>query len=54
MIGKRLEWKEMTTKAYALLDLNIPIRVSDMKNWDAVCKEIIPNVILMKEVFEMF
>lgn len=54
MIGKRLEWKEMTTKAYALLDLNMPIQVSDMKNWDDVCKEIIPNAILMKEVFEMF
>lgn len=54
MIGKRLEWKEMTTKAYALLNLNIPFQVSDMDNWDDVCNEIIPSAILMKNVFERF
>ncbi len=54
MIGSRLTWKEMTTKGYAQLNLNIPYPICDMNNWDNVCKEMILNAILMKRVFDMF
>ncbi len=54
MIGKRLIWEKKTTKGYAQLNLNIPLLISDMTNWDEICKAIIPNAILMKQVFNQF
>jgi hypothetical protein len=54
LIGKHLEWKEMTTKAYAQLNLNFPYLISDVSNWDNVCEDIIPNAIKMKETFNKF
>ena len=54
LIGKRLEWKEMNTKAYAQLNLNLPYLISDVSNWDKVCADIIPNAILMKNIFNSF
>ncbi len=51
LIGKHLEWKEMNTKTYAPLNLNLPYLISDVSNWDNVCSEIIPYAIKMKEVF---
>ena len=54
MIGKRLIWERKTTKGYAKLNLNISFSHSDMTNWDDICNEIIPNAILMKEVFSHF
>lgn len=54
MIGKRLIWEEKTTKGYAQLNLNIPLQISDMTNWDDICKTIIPNAIFMKQVFNQF
>ena len=54
LIGKRLEWKEMNTKAYAQLNLSLPYLISDVSNWDKVCEDIIPNAILMKNTFNNF
>ena len=54
LIGKRLEWKEMNTKAYAQLNLNLPYLISDVSNWDKVCADILPNAILMKNIFNSF
>ena len=54
LIGKRLEWKEMKTKAYAQLNLNLPYLISDVSNWDKVCADILPNAILMKNIFNSF
>ena len=54
LIGKRLEWKEMNTKAYAQLNLNLPYLISDVSNWDKVCEDILPNAILMKNIFNKF
>lgn len=54
VIGKRLEWKKMNTKAYAQLNLSLPYLISDESNWDKVCEDIIPNAILMKSVFNNF
>lgn len=54
LIGKRLEWKEMNTKAYAQLNLSLPYLISDVSNWDKVCEDIIPNAILMKNSFNNF
>ena len=54
LIGKRLEWKEMNTKAYAQLNLSLPYLISDVSNWDKVCEDIIPNAILMKNTFNGF
>ena len=54
MIGKRLIWERKTTKGYAQLNLNISFSHTDMNNWDNICNEIIPNAILMKEVFSHF
>ena len=54
MIGKRLIWEEKTTKGYAQLNLNISSSINDMANWDNICNEIIPNAILMKQVFSHF
>ena len=54
LIGKHLEWKEMNTKAYAQLNLSLPYLISDVSNWDKVCKDIIPNAILMKNTFNNF
>ena len=54
LIGKRLEWKEMNTKAYAQLNLSLPYLISDVSNWDKVCEDIIPNAILMKNIFNNF
>lgn len=54
MIGKRLIWERKTTKGYAKLNLNISFSHSDMTNWDDICNEIIPNAILMKQVFSHF
>lgn len=50
-LGKRLLWKKMKTKAYALYTLNLPYMISDMSNWDKVCEEIIHNAILVKKIF---
>ena len=50
-IGKRLVWKEMQTKAYAQLNVNITHPITDESKWDAVCNDIIPYAILMKTVF---
>ena len=54
LIGKRLEWKEMNTKAYAQLNLSLPYLISDVSNWDKACEDIIPNAILMKNTFNGF
>ena len=54
LIGKRLEWKEMNTKAYAQLNLSLPYLISDVSNWDKTCEDIIPNAILMKNTFNGF
>lgn len=54
LIGKHLEWKEMNTKTYAPLNLNLLYLISDVSNWDNVCSEIIPYTIKMKEVFSKF
>lgn len=54
MIGSRLAWKEMTTKGYAQLNLNVTYPISDISNWDDVCNEMIAQAILMKSVFAMF
>lgn len=54
MIGKRLIWERKTTKGSAKLNLNISFSHSDMTNWDDICNEIIPNAILMKQVFSHF
>ena len=54
MIGKRLIWERKTTKGYAQQNLNISFSHTDMNNWDNICNEIIPNAILMKEVFSHF
>ena len=54
LIGKRLEWKEMNTKAYAQLNLSLPYLISDVSNWDKACEDIIPNAILMKNTFNCF
>lgn len=54
LIGKRLEWKEMNTKAYAQINLNLPYLISDVSNWDKVCADILPNAILMKNIFNSF
>lgn len=54
LIGKRLEWKEMNTKAYAQLNLSLPYLISDVFNWDKACEDIILNAILMKNTFNGF
>lgn len=54
MIGKRLIWERKTSKGSAKLNLNISFSHSDMTNWDDICNEIIPNAILMKQVFSHF
>lgn len=54
LIGKHLEWKEMKTVAYAQINLCLPYLISDVSNWDKVCKDILPNAILMKNIFNKF
>ena len=54
LIGKRLEWKEMNTKAYAQLNLSLPYLISDVSNWSKVCEDIIPYAVMMKKVFNNF
>ena len=54
MIGKRLIWEEKATKGYAQLNLNISLSINDVASWDNICNEIIPNAILMKQVFSHF
>ena len=53
-LGKRLSWKKMKTKAYALYTIPVSSQVSDMKNWDKICDEIIPHAILVKTIFAQF
>ena len=54
MVGRRLIWKSMRTKSYAQLDLPLTYNISDDRNWDAACRDIIPYAVLMKETFANF
>ena len=54
LIGKHLDRTEMTTKAYAQINLCLPYLISDVSDCDDVCSEIIPYAIKMKETFSKF
>ena len=54
MINKHLIWEKKTTKAYALLKLDISSCLNDTNNWDGICNDIISNAILMKQIFNRF
>lgn len=54
MIGKQLQWKEMCTSAYAQLNVEPSLLISEEHNWDVLCQEIMPYAIKMKNVFGCF